>query len=109
MEAVLPDGMDPGIAPFVRALASRGIETFESCQGGDGHTFHSPTIRFHGSEGAGHIAVGIAIELGMPVRSLRRTWDVIDDVVTGPHWELVFCRAADEGLTVEAWTSGRAA
>jgi hypothetical protein len=43
----LPE-LDPGIAPYVDALRGEGIETFESCDGGDGHAYTEPTVRFSG-------------------------------------------------------------
>ena len=35
--------LDKGIEPYVLALRSGGIETFESCEGGDGHVFPETT------------------------------------------------------------------
>jgi hypothetical protein len=35
------------IAEAVNILNDAGIETFESRQGGDGHRFPEPTIRFY--------------------------------------------------------------
>ena len=32
----------------VDALRSEGIKTFESCDGGDGHAYTEPTVRFAG-------------------------------------------------------------
>jgi hypothetical protein len=34
--------LDPGIAPYVDVLDAAGVETFESCEGGDGHAFRNP-------------------------------------------------------------------
>lgn len=31
--------LDPGIASYVHILHQAGIETYESCQGGKGHTY----------------------------------------------------------------------
>lgn len=63
--------LDLGIWRYVAALRSGGIETFESCQGGEGHAFLEPTVRFHGGIGAGFKAFGVAKELGLPVSSVR--------------------------------------
>jgi hypothetical protein len=43
----LPE-LDPGIGPYVDVLRAAGIETFESCEGGDGHAYAEPTVRFAG-------------------------------------------------------------
>lgn len=32
----------------METLIAHGIETFESCQGGSGHSFPEPTVRFEG-------------------------------------------------------------
>jgi hypothetical protein len=90
--------LDPGVAPYVAALDAAGIETFESCQGGDGHAFPVPTIRFHGARGEGFRALAIALQNGpLPVASVRRYWDVnADGEPEGPHWEMTFWRSATD-------------
>ena len=82
--------LDPGIAHAVAILAAAGVETFESCQGGLGHAFPEPTVRFHGYRNEGYRALAIVLEADLHVSALRRVWDVIDGEPTGPHWELVF-------------------
>jgi hypothetical protein len=82
--------IDPGIARAVAALQSAGVETFESCQGGPGHAFHEPTVRFHGGFAEGFRALSAAAEAGLLVDALRRVWTVIDGEPTGPSWELTF-------------------
>ncbi len=82
--------LDAGIAKAVHILLSQGVETFASCEGGEGHSYPEPTVRFHGTDGAGHYALGVAIMHGLPVRQLRRTWDAEGGCPTGPYWELVF-------------------
>ena len=82
--------LDEGIRAVVEALVSFGVETFESCEGGAGHAFHEPTVRFHGHREEGFRALGLAISQGLRVSHLRRVWDVIDGEPTGPHWEMVF-------------------
>jgi hypothetical protein len=82
--------LDPGIRKIVSALRERGGETFESCQGGHGHSYPEPTVRFHGESGAGFIALGVALELGLPVLSLRRVYQIVEGLPTGPWWEMTF-------------------
>lgn len=82
--------LDAGIRDEVEALQEAGIETFESCQGGKGHTYPEPTVRFHGGIGEGYRALGVAIDAGLRVQALRRVWPVIDKEATGPCWELTF-------------------
>jgi len=46
--------MDSGIIDTVRMLRAGNVETFESCEGGEGHPFFEPTVRFHGGRAGGH-------------------------------------------------------
>jgi len=92
-ENTFDPALDPGIAEVVRHLRAFGIETFESCQGGPGHAYPEPTVRFHGSRPEGFRALSIALLGGFRVAALRRTWLLQDDEPTGPYWELVFERS----------------
>jgi hypothetical protein len=82
--------LDDGIALHVTALRAAGVETFESCQGGLGHAFSEPTVRFHGDTAEGFRALAAATEAGLPVAHLRRVWTLINGEPTGPSWELTF-------------------
>ena len=82
--------LDSGIAPMVKVLLDAGIETFESCEGGPGHAYPEPTIRFHGDRGEGFRALAVAMQRGLPVLHLRRVWPIINGEPTGPWWEMVF-------------------
>lgn len=83
--------LDGGIGKFVERFRLCGIETFESCEGGKGHAYPEPTIRFHGTPEAGWRAVGACLAYGLPIAELRRVWEVLDaNEVTGPYWEVTF-------------------
>lgn len=82
--------LDPGIAPVVDALSAAGVETFESCDGGPGHAYAEPTVRFHGDQAEGFRALAVALAAGLPVLDLRRVWPINDGEPTGPWWEMVF-------------------
>lgn len=86
--------LDVGIAHYVQVLRSQSVETFESCQGGAGHAYPQPTVRFHGEKAEGFRALAVALAAKLPVFELRRVWPVHDDEPTGPWWELVFSAAA---------------
>ena len=86
--------LDAGIREYVLALRSGGIETFESCEGGEGHAFTEPTIRFHGGVGEGFRAFAVAKECGLPVFKVRLSYTVNDGILTGPWWEMVFATRA---------------
>lgn len=85
-----PPGLDPGVAPFVALLREHSVETFESCEGGEGHAFPEPTVRFHGGLAEGWRALSVALQHALPVSELRRTWSLQDSEPTGPCWELTF-------------------
>ena len=85
-------GMDPGIVRAVKVLVEYGIETFESCEGGQGHSMPEPTVRFCGPQEAGGRALSVCLAHGLPVLSLRRYWTIEDGEPVGPSWELVFRR-----------------
>ena len=82
--------LDRGICYAVKVLRDGGVETFESCEGGDGHCFPEPVVRFHGNQSAGLMAVSVAMTHGLPVSELRRSWRVVDGELDGPFWELTF-------------------
>ena len=84
--------LDDGISGYVITLREHGIETVESCQGGSGHCFPQPTVRFCGDEAAGWKALAVALTFGpMPVAELRRAWSIDKGgVPNGPYWEMTF-------------------
>ena len=84
--------LDPGIRAAVVALNEAGIATFESCEGGPGHAYAEPTVRFAGPYALGFRALAVAMENGLSVAELRRTWSLVDGEPTGPYWELTFTR-----------------
>lgn len=89
----IPGKLDRGIRAAVRRLQAAGIETFESCEGGSGHAYTEPTVRFRGTPEAGWRALGICLAFGLPVLCLRRVWYVLDaNEPNGPDWEIVFRR-----------------
>ncbi|MEX2125742.1 MAG: hypothetical protein WD795_17775 [Woeseia sp.] len=82
--------LDQGIRRYVLVLRAQGIETFESCEGGDGHAFLEPTVRFHGNGQEGYRAFAAAMNYGLPVFSLRRYYNVSEGQLEGPWWEMTF-------------------
>lgn len=88
----VPPGRDEGIREFVAVLIRGGVETFESCEGGEGHSYPRPTIRFHGKPAAGFHAYSVAVTHQLPVDALSRVWVISDGEPTGPYWEMTFRR-----------------
>lgn len=99
MTTFIPDDHvhDPGIRAVVASLVAAGVETYESCEGGPGHAFAVPTVRFHGERSEGFRALAVCQSLGLPVAELRRVWAVLDGEPTGPRWELTFTTAGPSG------------
>lgn len=103
--------LDTKIRGVVILLNKYGFKTFESCDGGDGHCFDSPTIRFFGDEYDLIRAFELCVELGVkdkynliPIEAKRvyRKEDIYEEVQFGkpigefwgkPINELVFLNA----------------
>lgn len=84
------DSLDPGIRHTVGVLDAGRVETFESCEGGQGHSFPEPTVRFYGGPSEGFRALDVAMRADLPVRAIRRYWRVGPEGPEGPQWEMVF-------------------
>ena len=82
--------LDAGIASIVEILNLSGIETYESCEGGSGHSYPEPTVCFHGEREEGFRALAIALQNGLRVNGLKRVWKIIDGEPVGPTWEMTF-------------------
>ncbi len=82
--------LDSGIADAVGILKEAGVETFESCEGGEGHAYPMPTVRFHGDNSEGFRALAAAMRVQLSVAELRRVWVMQDGEPNGPWWELTF-------------------
>jgi hypothetical protein len=83
-------GLDPGIRDAVEALQAGGVETFDSCEGGEGHPSPEPMVRFFGDAAEGFRALAVAMSAGLPVQDLRRFWQIVDGEPCGPYWEIAF-------------------
>ena len=90
MENHFDPPLDKSIKTAVEILQRDGVETFESCQGGNGHAYPEPTIRFHGHKEEGFRAVAVALNAGLNVAELRRVYSIEDGELKGPWWELTF-------------------
>jgi len=100
----LPENLDEGIRSVVEILVKNGVGTFESCEGGDGHAFHEPTVRFHGTHAEGFRALAVALQHGLRVCELRRYYSVEDGEPVGPRWEMTFLlgTTSPRGLAVHS-------
>lgn len=101
--------LDEGIREIVVTLIANGVETFESCEGGPGHSFPWPTVRFEGSNSEGLRALSVALANGLPVDNLRRAWGMVDGSLHGPWWEMTFVPPKDSPLWADRDTTMRCA
>jgi len=81
--------LEPGIAAAVIALNDIGVTTFTSCEGGPGHPFPEPTVRFYGDPVTAELAAATVILAGLPAHELRRVWALAESP-PHPFWEIVF-------------------
>src|ERR1039457_6544820 len=68
-----PAVIDAGIRQAVKRMQEAGIETFESCEGGAGHSYPEPTVAFHGGPEAGWRALSVCLTYALPVQSIQAT------------------------------------
>jgi hypothetical protein len=78
-------------------LHANGVFTIESCQGGDGHAYAEPTIKFSGGRHEGFRALALALERRWPVQRIDRSWTISDGEPEGPRWLMVFWPSAIRG------------
>jgi hypothetical protein len=96
--------LDPGTAPYVDVLDTAEIETFESCEGTEGHGFLEPTVSFYRGHSEGFRSLAVAVQRGLSVAELRRYRQVSRaGEPEGHHWELTFrapaiCRPCTAGV-----------
>lgn len=82
--------IDAKIERFVRILRLNGVNTIQSCQGGEGHPSQHPMVWFLGDQGEGMRAAGIAMNHGYQILYLNRQWQFYDgEIVNPPYWELI--------------------
>lgn len=74
-----PEGLDPLIAPVVQILNEHGFKTFESCQGGEGHCYPEPTVRFFGAEFDLIRAYEICRHYGFNAHEVKRVYRKTDE------------------------------
>ena len=82
--------IDPGIRRAVLLLRSEGVDTLESCEGGEGHPCPEPIIRFIGGARAARRAVAAAVKHSLPVMQIRYAFTVVGGTLEAPCWEMVF-------------------
>ncbi len=87
--------LDPGIRFAVRLLHAHGVETGQSCEGGEGHAYDHPSIDLNGQpdDGNGFAALAVLNAYRLPVRSVEYVWGVCRGIPTPEaHWRVTFRR-----------------
>ena len=95
MAAVPPNAfsihhLDRWVRFAVLMLRQAGIQTYESCQGGAGHAFPEPTVRFEGTKSDAFRAVAAVRAHGLPAHHLRQFWRLNEHGAERPAWEMTF-------------------
>lgn len=93
----LINSLDPIIKDAVILLNKYGYKTFESCQGGDGHCYPEPTVRFFGDEFDLIRAYELCSIHGLNVFNAKRVYrktdvysEVTDGISIGDNWDKPF-------------------
>jgi len=102
--------IDKGIKEAVRILNENGFITFESCEGGTGHTYSEPTVRFWGNEFDCIRALEICEAYNLCVLEVKRVFRKVDQYLKekgkllsiGMVWdkpfnEIIFMRHSETG------------
>lgn len=90
-------GLDPGIRFAVRVLHAQGIETGQSCEGGEGHAYDRPTIDLLGySPGVGFAAFAALTAYGLRVRDIAVLWSADKDLLGENFWRITLWQAWPE-------------
>jgi hypothetical protein len=84
--------IDMGIVRAVKVLRDAGIHTTESCEGGEGHAYPEPTVKFCGGPSEGWKALSELMTFGLPVEWIGQCWTMTYGVPDGPRWYVTFKR-----------------
>lgn len=85
--------VDLGIRFAVKALHAAGIETAQSCEGGNGHAYHAPTIDLPGEPWA---ALDALSANGLSVAAIAHVWRIGPDGPIDPVWRIEILKACPE-------------
>lgn len=79
--------MDPGIICAVRIFQEHGIETCQSCQGGEGHSYEWPTVDIYGQPWK---ALDVANTHDLSVIAISEQFGIYDGRPTEHFWRVEF-------------------
>jgi hypothetical protein len=91
--------LDPGIVGTVKFLREAGVRTVSSCEGGDGHPYADPMVRFLGDVAEARRVVRLSRREGLIPFEIAKSWRLsgrgaaalnkIGQDLTG-HWDIQF-------------------
>ncbi|HEY7831779.1 MAG TPA: hypothetical protein VIC06_14550 [Solirubrobacteraceae bacterium] len=90
LEHFFGERMDPGIVHIVRLFKEHDIETCQSCQGGEGHSYTWPTVDIYGDPWK---ALSVCNNHALPVHTVSHQWDIENGEPTGQFWRIEFSPA----------------
>jgi len=91
-------GLDAGIRFAVRVLHAAGLDTCQSCQGGDGHSYLEPSVDMDacGDGADGFAALAALNAYGLEVSAVSIVWNVRHGLPYEKLWRLTLTRAVEE-------------
>jgi hypothetical protein len=98
MSKPVPMALDSGISYPVRLLRDHGLDTCQSCEGGDGHAYHEPTIELYaGSDDSeGFRALAVLQTHGIDVARIAIVWECKNGLPYQRVWSIELRRAYPE-------------
>jgi hypothetical protein len=87
--------LDMGIVRAVRVLREADLATVESCEGGPGHAYPEPSVKFRGDPAEAWKAVSALMSYGLPIDELRQVYSFEYGAPTGPEWVVTFSHKLD--------------
>lgn len=90
--------LDKGIRFAVRVLHAKCIDTCQSCEGGEGHSYDRPTIDMIATaeDANGFAAVAILQEYGLPVRDVSLLWPLKNGLPYEKLWRITFWETMED-------------
>lgn len=86
-ETFRSEALDRGIIRIVRVLTDGGIETWQSCEGGHGHSYEWPSVDIIDRPWA---ALDLCVMYDLPVHTISNLFEIWEGKPTRPFWRVEF-------------------
>ena len=92
------EALDAGIRFPVRVLHAAGLETCQSCEGGEGHAYYDPTIDMvaRADDVDGFAALRALEDYGLHVATVSIVWNIKNGLPYEKLWRIVLFGSARE-------------